>query len=85
MHQFSPVNRRALVSLLVQLCRPQQQGAMQLRELDCRGCGRKFDTEACRQAVLQRLEREYGVTDVAIEVHQYPVVIQRGAWHLGWS
>ncbi len=67
------VNCRALTSMLVQLCRPQQQqqqrqGAVQLRELKCTGCGDKLDADACRQAVLQRLEQDYGVRDVEVGI-----------------
>ncbi len=59
------VSRDELESVLVLLCRP-LPGAPPLRQMLCCGC--RLDLEQCRQAVLQQLEHDFGVTNTSVMV-----------------
>ncbi len=59
------VDESALGSALVLVCRP-HHGAVQLRHITCYACPSSVDREACRQAVLQQLQGDFGVTGVTV-------------------
>lgn len=59
-----------LTSVALLLLRP-HPGAVQLRALVCRECPDAIDMEACDQVVRERLERDFGVTDVPLVLTEW--------------